>query len=225
MPFICARRTDIPNATLQITDLSPNKSQFNAAIDPPPSGPRYLVQPVTNSVSLVAFAFPQAYTGLAAYILANVQSGAGPATAALTSTQANTAAASIIAAMQAGSALTLVAINALLGAVVAGTVLSGGASLSTGTVADVLRVLSGVTYRVPAGTIIQAAGVFTPQASPTVWNAANFDQNVHDILVTDSSFYQSLNFGKIAGFKSAAFSYRGTVGPALTVYDNAGAAY
>ena len=226
MPFICLKRLDIPNSTLQITDLWPNKSQFNPTLDPPAVGPKYINAPVTNNVVLSGtFSFQIPTAGLAAYLLANVQGGAGPATAALTTPQANAAAASIIAAMQAGSAMTFAAINILLGAVLAGTVLSGGASLSTGLVTDILRILSGVTYTVPAGTQIQLAGVFVAQLTPTVWNAANFDQGARDVLATDSSFYDSLNFGKIAGFKSAAFAYKGVTGAALTVYDNAGAAY
>ena len=226
MPFICLKRTDIPNSTLQITDLWPNKSQFNAAIDPPAVGPKYINAPITNNVALSGlFAFMLPTSGLAAYLVANVQGGAGPATAALTPTQANAMAAAIIAAMQAGAVLNLAAINALLAGVLAGTVLSGGASLSTGLVSDVLRILSSVTYTVPAGTTVQLAGVFTPQVSPTVWNAANFAQGSRDILATDSSFYDSLSYGKIAGFKATTFSYKGVTGAALTVYDNAGAVY
>ena len=33
--YICMKRTDIPDGVLQITDLQPNVSQRNAAIDPP----------------------------------------------------------------------------------------------------------------------------------------------------------------------------------------------
>ena len=226
MPFICLKRTDIPNSVLQITDLWPNKSQYNPTLDPPAVGPRYIDAPVTNSVSLSGtFAFMLSYTGLAAYLLANVQA-AGAGGAAMTPTQANTAASSIITAMQAGSALNLAAINALLVAAAgAGTELTNaGGSLSTGTVVDVLRILSGVTYTVPVGTTIQALGVFTPQASAATWNANNF-ASVPDILATDSSFYNSLMYGKIAGFKSSAFTYLGTTGAALTVYDNAGGVY
>lgn len=231
MPFICLRRTDIPDGTLQITDLWPNKSQYNPTLDPPPSGPRYVNAPVTNNVVLTTAGdvktFTAAKAGLAAYLLANVQQdGAGGI--AMTPTQGNTAAASIIAAMQAGSNLNLAAINALLVAACgAGTELtSAGGSLSTGTVADVLRILSGTPYTVPAGTQIQAAGpIFSPQSGPAAWNAGNFDEDFHDILPTDSSFYQSLSWGKIAGFKSSDFSYRGTAGAALTVYDDAGTAY
>ena len=109
MPFICLARTDIPNSTLQITDLWPNKSQYNPVVDPPPSGPRYIDAPVTNNVVLntvgAVKTFAGIYTGLAAYLLVNVQAG-GAGGAALTSAQANTAAASLIAAMRAGSLTT-----------------------------------------------------------------------------------------------------------------------
>jgi hypothetical protein len=231
MPFICLARTDIPNSTLQITDLWPNKSQYNPTLDPPPSGPRYLTAPVSNTVILTTVGavktFTAASVGLAAYLLANVQQDGGGG-AAMTPTQGNVAAAALIAAMRAGSTLNLAAINAILVAAAgAGTELtSAGGSISTGTVADVLRILSGVTYTVPAGTQIQAAGpIFQAQGAPATFNAANFDANVHDILPTDSSFYQSLSWGKIAGFKSSSFSYKGSTGAALTVYDDAGGVY
>lgn len=231
MPFICLARTDIPDSTLQITDLWPNKSQYNPSLDPAPSGPKYINAPVTNNVVLTTVGavktFTAAKTGLAAYLLANVQQdGAGGA--AMTPSQGNVAAAALIAAMHAGSALNLAAINVILVAACgAGTELtSAGGSLSTGAVSDVLRILSGASYTVPAGTQIQAAGpVFNPQAGAAAWNLANFDASQHVVLPTDSSFYQSLSFGKIAGFKAASFTYRGVIGSALTVYDDAGGVY
>ena len=230
MPFICLARTDIPNSTLQVTDLWPNKSQTNPVIDPPAVGPLYITAPTTANVTLTTVGAVQTFTGaasgLAAYLLANVQA-AGAGGSALTPAQGNAAAAALIAAMQAGSALSLAAINALLVAAAgAGTELtSAGGSLSTGAVSDVLRILGGITYTVPAGTQIQAAGpIFNPQGSPAVFNAANFADH-KDILPTDSSFYQSLAYGKVAGFKSASFSYKGVTGAAITVYDDAGGAY
>lgn len=231
MPFICLARTDIPDSTLQITDLWPNKSQYNPSLDPAPSGPKYINAPVTNNVVLLTPAgviktFAAAYEGLAAYLLVNVQQdGAGGA--AMTTPQANVAAAAIIAAMRAGSTLNLAAINVILVAACgAGTELtSAGGSLSTGAVADVLRILSGTPFTVPAGTQIQEAGpLFHAQAQPA-FNASCFDAAFHDVLPTDSSFYQSLSFGKIAGFKAASFTYRGVIGSALTVYDDAGGVY
>ena len=165
MPFICLRRTDIPNGVLQVTDLWPSKSQYNPAVDPAPQGPRYVNAGTTATVTLSSTGgaqrnFGRAQSGLAAYLIANVQQ-AGAGGPALTPANADTAAAAIIAAMRAGSALALADINALLDAVVGGTVLTGGGSLSTGTVKDVLRVLAGCVYTVPVGTVRLALTVST----------------------------------------------------------------
>lgn len=230
MPFICLARTDIPDSTLQITDLWPNKSQANAVTDPSPVGPKYINAPVTNNVVLTTAGdvktFTAAKEGLAAYILVNVQQD-GVGGLAVTPTQANVVAAAILVRMRAGLSLDLAAINVILAAACgAGTELtSAGGSLSTGAVADVLRILSGTPFTVPAGTQIQEAGpLFHAQAQPA-FNASCFDAAFHDVLPTDSSFYQSLSFGKIAGFKAASFTYRGVIGSALTVYDDAGGVY
>lgn len=230
MPFICLRRTDIPNGILQITDFWPNKSQANAVIDPKPQGPRYCNAPTTNSVILTSTGGAQRqfltdYSGLAAYLLANVQQD-GTGGAAMTPTQADTAAAALIAAMRAGSALTLSDINTILVAAAgAGTELNSiGGSASTGAVTDVLRILAGATYTVPSGTVIQnTSTVFTPQASAAAWNAANFNFDTFtDVLAMDSSFYISLAQGQLDGFTSANFTYRDTTGAALVVYSDTG---
>lgn len=225
MPFICKRRADIQNGVLQVTDLWPNASQRNQSMDPKPQGPRYVSAPTTATIALSSTGGTQRYfgtaqSGLAAYIVANIATGAG---AAFTPAQANVAAAALIAAMAAGSALNLAAIDAILAAAAAGSALTAGGS--TGAVTDVLRILSGATYTVPAGTVVQnGAGVFVAQAAPAVWNANNFDFNTYkDILVSDSSFYISLAEGQINGFSSSTFTYLGTAGAALVVYDNAGA--
>lgn len=225
MPFICLARTDIPNSTLQITDLWPNKSQYNPVIDPPAIGPLYINAPVSNIVTLSgAFAFVADTVGLAAYLTANVQR-AGAGGSALLPANATNMANAIITQMRSGLSLALADINALLAGVVAGTVLTGGGSLSTGTVADVLRILSGTPYTVPAGTTVEAAGVFTPQGSPASFNEGNFNDSFPIILPTDDSFYKSLSYGKINGFKDSGFVYLGTAGSAITVYDNAGGVF
>jgi len=225
MPFICKRRSDIPNGVLQVTDLWPNASQRNQSIDPKPQGPRYVSAPVSNTVALSSTGATQRYfgtaqSGLAAYIIANVATGAG---AAFTPAQANAAATALIAAMAAGSVLNLAAINVILAAAAAGSALTAGGS--TGAVTDVLRILAGATYTVPAGTVVQIpVSTFNPQVSPATFNADNFDfDTFKDILVSDSSFYISLAEGQINGFSSASFTYKGTAGAALVVYDNAGA--
>lgn len=225
MPFICKRRADIQNGVLQVTDLWPNASQRNASIDPQPQGPRYVSAPTTATVILSSTGATQRYfgtaqSGLAAYLVANVATGAG---AALTPAEANTAAAGLVAAMVAGAPLALANINVILAAAAAGSALTAGGS--TGAVTDVLRILSGATYTVPAGTVVQVpVSTFSPQAAPAVWNANNFDFNAYrDILVSDSTFYISLAQGQINGFSSSTFTYHGVAGAALVVYDNAGA--
>jgi hypothetical protein len=225
MPFICKRRTDIPNGILQITDLWPNGSQRNQSIDPQPQGPRYVSAPVTKTIVLAStggaerhFAVPQ--SGLSAYIIANVATGAG---AAFTPAQADVASAALIAAMEAGSVLNLAAINVILAAAAAGSALTAGGS--TGAVTDVLRILSGASYTVPAGTVVQIVGpAFNPQTSPLTFNANNFNfETYHDVLVSDSSFYISLAQGQINGFSGPTFHYLGITSPAIVVYDNTGA--
>lgn len=230
MPFICKRRADIPNGILQITDFWPNKSQANAVTDPRPQGPRYVKAPVTNTVVLTSTGgtqrqFAAATVGLAAYIVANVQQdGAGGA--AVTPAQANTAAAALVAAMVAGSTLNLAAIDAILVAACgAGTELtSAGGSISTGAVTDILRILAGATYTAPASAVVQTGGgVFSPQTGPAAWNASNFDFDTFtDVLAMDSSFYTSLAQGVLNGFTASTFTYRGTTGAALVVYNDIG---
>jgi hypothetical protein len=130
----------------------------------------------------------------------------------------------------AGDALTN-ATNVTLGAWAPVGTFTGGldASLtagnSTGTVMDVLRVLAGATYTVPAATIVQVVvSTFNPQAGPVAWNAANFDYTTFkEILVADSSFYISLYQGQISGFAGVGFHYLGVTSPALVAYDNTGA--
>lgn len=229
MPLICLRRTDIPNSTLQVTDLWPNKSQANAAIDPYPQGPRYVSQPAAPALAtlvtgpLATKTFGVAQSGLSAFLLVNVKIAAGAPNPALTPAQALLCANALVTEMRAGNALTLGDINAAMQAVVANATLQNPAPSTA--VADLLRVLAGATYTVPAGTVIQSgAGAWVAQASPSAFNAACFDFDTYvDVNVADSSFYISVAQGQLNGFTSSAFSYKGTTGAALVVYDNAGA--
>lgn len=230
MPFICLRRTDIPNSTLQVTDLWPNKSQANAAIDPYPQGPRYVSQiiapvlPTLTSTGGSQRQFGVAQSGLSAFLLVNAKIAAGAPNPALTPAQALLCANALVTQMRAGNGLSLAQINAAMQAVVANATLQDTAPTAS-VVPNLLRVLSGATYTVPAGTEIQTgAGAWAAQASPAAFNAACFDFNTYvDVNVADSSFYISLAQGKLNGFTSSSFNYKGTLGAALVVYDNAGA--
>ena len=91
MPFICLANSNIPDGTIQITDLWPNESQRNGAIDPPGQN-RYLSRPAAdvvvvdqtsgNVVGSRADANKSFLTGLAAYLVDRVDPGAAliPAT-------------------------------------------------------------------------------------------------------------------------------------------------
>lgn len=231
MPYICLRRADIPNGILQVTDLWPNKSQMASAISPKPQGPRYVNAPQNDLPVLTSTGgdqrqFAASCAGLAAYLLANVESGGAVGAACLTAAQAKSMADAIIAAMRTGAALELANINALLAGVVAASELTSlGGSASTGTVADVLRILAGAFYTVPAGTVVQSAVPdFTPQADPVAFNAANFDSDKFvDVVPMDSSFYISLQQGALNAFTASTFSYKGSTGAALVVYNDTGA--
>jgi antitoxin (DNA-binding transcriptional repressor) of toxin-antitoxin stability system len=231
MPFICLRRADIPNSTLQVTDLWPNKSQYNPSYGPAPQGPRYVNGPQSNTPVLTSTGgdqrqFAAACAGLSAYLLANVAADPGGANIALTPTQADTCAAAIIARVRAGNTVTLANINTILVANVAAAteLTSAGGSTSTGALTDVLRILAGATYTVPVGTVVQTAlTAFNAQGTPAVWNSNNFNFNTYkDVLAMDSSFYKSLAEGQINGFTLSSFSYRGSAGAGLVVYDDTG---
>lgn len=106
------------------------------------------------------FAAPSTTYGLAGYLRERVQPGgtAAPLAGRMTPANAVAQAAAIQAAANSGSALTLAAINAILTNVgvggTANTDLDGAASRSFGTVLDLLRILSGETYRTPEFTIV-----------------------------------------------------------------------
>lgn len=82
MPFICLANANVPNGVLQITDLWPNESQRNGAIDPPGQN-RYLNRPATDLVAVVngvvqglrADAGKSVLEGLGAYLADRVAPG------------------------------------------------------------------------------------------------------------------------------------------------------
>jgi len=98
--------------------------------------------------------------GLAAYLFDRVDPGAAAGAAGtnpMTVANADAMAQALLVIAEAGGALTLAAINVSLSTVVANTDLDGTAhanSDSFGSVADILRILAGEVYRLPALTIL-----------------------------------------------------------------------
>jgi len=160
--YIVLARNDLDDNLLQVLDLKPNSSQLSPVLDGQDSGQTgyqtfYLIDGVNTVVGALPagppITTPVTITyGLSAYILDNIENAVG--TRACTAAQANNTAAAIEAVVAAGTALTAAVINAILVAQVgAGTSLTAGHS--TGTVEQILRILAGERYRIPAATAIE----------------------------------------------------------------------
>lgn len=168
--------------------------------------------------------------GLASYLKDRCQfGGTALATAPqMTFADANTIATNIIARVEAGNTLLLADINTLLSATAADTDLDGAdpQSRSFGLVTDILRILGGEVYRLPALTIIEdvanefqtlAARQVLVDAQTPVFVAAQgqFVASGGFLAATDSGFRAkpllvrngalniSASVGVLAGYKAA----------------------
>lgn len=220
--YIVVIRSDMAGTRLQITDLVPNTSQQNLVIDPPGQS-KYLTRfdestVVTSGTNPIIS--PVEQTGLAAYLIDNVEADPGSTDEALTFAEANAAAAAIIARADAGDSLLLADINTILAAEGGGVTDLDGAgadSASTGTVEEVLKILAGGRYVLPAGSVLETAGAFN-----TV-RQGDFDDTFFAPTLNTGAFIISNNQGQLAGFKDADYSFLNTTGAAVVVYDNTGA--
>ena len=223
MPYICMIRTDIDDGVLQVLDLYPNTSLRNQIYDPV-GQTKYVNRCDNSTVATVASGgndiTVNEYKGVAAYLLANVESGGLAAgTGALSDAHANTIATNIIAAMDAGSAMSLVAVNALLAATAANTELtSGGGSASTGSLTDLLKILAGGEFVLPASTATEIpTGTFNATAKGSFTTGQY--RNTYDGFALSAS----LGEGALSQYVASTFEYGGTTGAALVVYSDAGA--
>lgn len=221
MPFLVMRRADIPDGVLQQVDLWPNTSSRNYVRTPKPGQTGYIRNRPTNTtlVGNVALGPPVVataeLTGLSAYLIGNIDTGAGPGDPPFTAAQADAAAAAILAAATAGTALTLTAVNALLAAQVAGTELN--AQGSTGVLSELLGILAGRVYTIANGTALSdGAGNFVAR-SGSFTNDAEYRQ----IYETGRFLVSNLN-GNLSLMKGSSFTYLGTAGAAIVVYDDSG---
>ncbi len=246
MPFILARRSEIQNGSIQITDLFPNATQSNPGIDPRPQGPFYVrvanigstgkSRPFIQTNADGALEFLQSCNGLVAYLIANIEAdpggngGAGPA---LTVPQAEAAASLILARVRAGETLTTANVNTILSGadvVNAATDLDGasvGDSNSTGKIAEVLAILAGEDYIVKGGVSIQDAG----GAKALVLVPGTLGSTTRTLVPNDSSWKISFSEGVLSGLVAAqsldgpAFAGVKSTTPLLTVYNDDGTIY
>lgn len=208
MPYIAQVRTDIPEGTLQVLDLQPNDSQRNYIYDPPAQA-KYVRRPDNDAVLLSGtgpIVTTAEFSGVAAWMLDHIEDGGG---AALTAAEANQNAADVIALLDAGAAMTLAAVN---GALTTGAI---GGGTSTGTLAELLEVMSGAVYVLPAGSVVDTDG--------STFNTVQSGSLTH---VRHTFFTGSFNIsrgeGKLSELTDAAFTYGGTAGAAVVLYDDDG---
>jgi hypothetical protein len=221
MPFFVTRRADIPDGVLQQVDLWPNTSSRNYITTPKPGQTGYIRNRPTRTILVgnVAVGPPveasATLTGLGAYLIGNIDTGAGPGDAPFTAAQADAAAAAILVIATAGTVLTLAAINAVLAAQVAATELN--AQGSTGSVAEVLGILSGRVYTIEDGEDLSDGGGFFASRAGSFTNDSSYRQ----IYDTGRLRVSNLN-GNLSLLKGATFSYLGTASAAIVIYDDDG---
>ena len=162
--YICLARNDLDNSNLQILDLAPNSSQRNLIYDGAQGETHYVTHYFQNDVVTLAGVGPittqAAITqGLSAYLVDTVENTGGGAIA-LTSAELVTITAAIMVRVAGGLSLALADINTAINlpAGVAGSDLNGVLGNSIGTVEQVLRILSGEVYEVPASSAVETAG-------------------------------------------------------------------
>jgi len=221
--FICMIRTDIPAGVLQVLDLKPNTSQRSLVYDPP-GQTTYVSNRAQNDTVTTTGAGPiltgPALSGLAAYLIDRVENSGAGGDPALTAVEAGEIAVALIARMDAGSTMLLADINVEINvpAGVSGSDLDGSLGNSTGTVEEVLRILAGEVYTVPAGSTVEDGGnLFAPGISGAFADPAN-----KITIEQTGSFELSRNQGVLSALKAGTFTYLGTAGAAVTVYDGVG---
>lgn len=225
--FLIMLRTDIPDGVLQVVDLWPNTSSKNYIYPPGLGQTGYLhniaapvIDPnVGTGTPVVALAD---LTGLAAYLIGNVDPTGTPGSTLFTGAEADTAAAGLVAIAQAGTVLDTAAVDAVLAGVVAGSTLSGGGS--TGVLSELLAVLAGRGYQIDAGSdMSDGSGDFAGRVG-------DFLAGTYTALYDIGRFKVSNQGGNVALLKSANFTYDSpagvpTTGAAVTVYAEDGTLY
>ena len=130
--------------------------------------------------------------------------------AALTAAQAATDATDILALVGAG-ALDRATIN---GALTAG-------AINKEDVVEVLAILAGGSYTVPSGTVIETAGAYVNAPVVDSIPAPTEGRHVYNSGRLRVSFHE----GRLALLTSTSFSYRGTTGAGVAVYNDDGTVF
>lgn len=237
MPFILARRSEIQNGSIQITDLFPNASQRNLVNDPVGQGPFYVrvpnigatgrTRPIIKVNADTSLEFLQDCSGLVAYLIANVEAAPNGDADALTIPEAEEIADGILARVRGGASLTLDQINKIIDGVSGDAELTdAGGSDSTGSVVSVLSILAGEEYTVKGGVPIQDEnGAFVNGIDP-----GTLGTTMRTLVANDASWKISFSEGTLGGLAGAQDPTKEFAGvksatPLLTVYNDDGSIY
>jgi|14_taG_2_1085336.scaffolds.fasta_scaffold06309_4 hypothetical protein len=209
--YICRIRTDLGSGAFQVLDLYPNASQRSLIYEPNPQT-GYLPFRIENDAvtgSTGAGVTTKILKGLAAYLADTVEDNGGDG---ITEAEADAAAASIIARLDAGSSLTSTEVDTILTADCTAVLATSGFS----TLADILKICGGGKYSVPAGTAVDGTGAFKATAD------GSFDDAGYLQFFSTGSLQISCGEGTLAAFSKPNFYYNETTGAALVVYDESG---
>ena len=240
MPYLVAKRSFVQNGAVQVKDLWPNISQRNAVIDPQGTGPVYVhtwsvgEKPhIGGSVATGESVFEMDAVGLIPYLIATVEvgqdDGAGafePRSATvgvqgiLSFSEAKEFASRIFDLVAIENDITEVALNGILddimGTVGIQDVLgTGGTAVSSASISEIVRIIAGEKFVVPAGLVVQTIAAGPAYAKVAVLNPGSFSPNTCRALITgDTSWEESLDHGDLKVFTTMT-SY---AGQSLTTY-------
>ena len=170
--YICVARTDLVPNELQVLDLAPNTSQNIPAYNPAGGQTGYLSH--LTDFGLVATTVGAGgirtvdvtVDGLSGYLIDNVED-VQDGNITLSDADALAATLAIWARVGTGSSLTLAAIDGIINTVIGGAPNSGlTTGNSTGSVEEILRLLSGEVYRLDAGAQVADAANAFPVTGP-----------------------------------------------------------
>ena len=222
-PVICIRDASIKNGQLLVKDMWPNRSQANPVVDPAPQGPRYLRVVETPTLPVLdGTVIAKTVSGLAAYCLVTLDLQAG--TANISPAQAVAIAEDLITKMRNGDDLTTNDINGVIQAADGANMNATGIGLggSTATVNNILQILSGATFTVPAGYDLETDPGNVPQFLSEADQASSFSAFHNPIVFEDSSFWISLAQGDLLGLKSTRTVDNVVLDPYVVVYNGTG---
>ena len=227
-PFLRAEAVgDVVTITAAVAGTAGNSVDLVATVETGGAGTAFTLGGATfvNGTDL-AVTTTQEVQGLAAYLMDKVEnSGAGGIAtggSALQPSEALDIATAIVAEKNAGNALTQSSLNSVISNTVTTVTESGvGLGNSTATVVEILRILSGEVYTLPSSSQIQKVDA----------NRCFFDDTVRGSFASPSrvrftaktgTLRISMGTGHLSVFTSSTYSYKGTTGRALVVYDDDG---